>query len=318
MSASPPPPPPAARRRRPAASPALTVLAAAAVASSAPLAAASSHPLASQGAGLTAPYVDTRPPHLVVNTTGLPRVPLDASRTVTRLAFGSCQHHDDPQPYWAQIAARRPDVFVWLGDIHYADQPVFLKLRIPASAERLAWHWDAVVAREEYRAASGAFPIVGVYDDHDMGINDGEEERGGEGGRQAGRQAGRSGAVSPKRRSPAPLATPAAGDKHFNATTRALAQQMLWDFMGQPRDAPIRAQEGVYQHYVLGTAPTRVSERRSAAARDRRWRGTWQKRQLHGDAPSVPPKHAHPTLLPTRPRTNPHSSISTSRVRRCT
>lgn len=170
--AAPHPPPPAARRRRTAA---LTALAAAAAA--APLARASSHPLASQGAGLTAPYVDTRPPHLVVDTADLPRVPLDASKTVTRLAFGSCQHHDDPQPYWAQIAARAPDLFVWLGDIHYADQPVFLKLRIPASAERLAWHWNAVAARPEYRAASGAFPIVGVYDDHDMGINDGARSR---------------------------------------------------------------------------------------------------------------------------------------------
>ena len=52
---------------------------------------------------------------------------LDATRTVTRIAFGSCNKHDKPQDYWRRIRARKPDVWVWLGDIVYADAPVFLK-----------------------------------------------------------------------------------------------------------------------------------------------------------------------------------------------
>ena len=50
-----------------------------------------------------------------------------------------------------------------------------------------------------------------------------------------------------------------AGDRHYNATARTISQQLLWDFMGFSDTSPIRHQEGVYQHYVLGTAPKRVS-----------------------------------------------------------
>ena len=155
-----------------------------------------------------------------LDTAGFPRAPLDAARAVTRLAFGSCNKHDAPQAYWQRIAQRRPDVWVWLGDVVYADVPVLLKLRLPASAERLKAHWDGQLANPHYRAFSAATPVLGIYDDHDYGQND--------------------------------------GDRRYNATARALSQQFLWDFVGEPAGSPRRAQEGVYQHYVLGTAPRRV------------------------------------------------------------
>jgi alkaline phosphatase D len=155
-----------------------------------------------------------------LNTSGFPRAPLDTARAVTRLAFGSCNKHDAPQAYWARVAQRRPDVWVWLGDVVYADVPVLLKLRLPASAERLKAHWDGQLASAHYRAFSAATPVLGIYDDHDYGQND--------------------------------------GDKRYNATARALSQQFLWDFVGEPAGSPRRAQEGVYQHYVLGAAPRRV------------------------------------------------------------
>lgn len=58
---------------------------------------------------------------------------LDSSRVVTRIAFGSCNKHDRDQSYWRRIRDRKPDLWVWLGDIVYADTPVFLKC-VPLSS----------------------------------------------------------------------------------------------------------------------------------------------------------------------------------------
>ena len=134
-------------------------------------------------------YHDTRPAAYKLNTSGLMRAPLDQSKTFSRIAFGSCSKHDRPQHYWNDILARHPDLFVWLGDIHYADIPVLLKIRIPASAERLIDFWNGQLAVPEYRHAVANVPIVGIYDDHDYGAND--------------------------------------GDRTYNATARALSQQFL-------------------------------------------------------------------------------------------
>ena len=155
-----------------------------------------------------------RPDSLRVASGSLARAPLDASRVVTRLAFGSCNKPEEPQGYWDAVRARAPSAWAWLGDVHYADTPVLLKIRIPASAERLAAQWSAQLAAPAYRRFAEAVPVVGVYDDHDYGQND--------------------------------------GDRTYNATARALSQQLLLDFLGEPPSAPRRAQEGVYTHYLLG------------------------------------------------------------------
>jgi len=96
---------------------------------------------------------------------------LDTSRTISRLAFGSCNKHDKSQAYWLDIVRRRPDVFVWLGDIVYADSPVFLKWRIPAAAATLQRYYTAQLASAEYGTLLEAVPVVGVFDDHDAGTN---------------------------------------------------------------------------------------------------------------------------------------------------
>jgi alkaline phosphatase D len=118
------------------------------------------------------------------------------------------------------VLARAPQLWVWLGDIVYADTPVLLKLRIPATAERLKEHWDAQLRLPEYQALLAAVPVVGVYDDHDQGAND--------------------------------------GDRHYNATAHALSQQLFWDFMGEPADSGKRAQSGVYGQWLMGEAPRRI------------------------------------------------------------
>ena len=149
-----------------------------------------------------------------------PRLPLPLDKPISRLSFGSCNKPSKPQGFWERISDRHPDIFVWLGDVHYADRPVFLKWRIPASAEQIRDGYEAQLLAPEYRRFLTAVPVEGVYDDHDYGMND--------------------------------------GDRTFNATARALSQQLLLDFIGEPAESQRRSQSGVYVTHEFGVAPRRV------------------------------------------------------------
>lgn len=81
-----------------------------------------------------------------------------------RLAFGSCNDEERPQPLWGAILAERPDLWLWLGDNIYAD------------TERLAEmqaQYDHLNATPGYQQLKQAVPIDGTWDDHDYGENDG-------------------------------------------------------------------------------------------------------------------------------------------------
>jgi len=42
------------------------------------------------------------------------------SQTFT-ISFGSCNQHDKPQVIWKNVLRNDPDVWIWTGDIVYAD-----------------------------------------------------------------------------------------------------------------------------------------------------------------------------------------------------
>ncbi|QFT77165.1 alkaline phosphatase D family protein [Erythrobacter sp. THAF29] len=96
-------------------------------------------------------------------------VSLSPDATITRLAFGSCNHQLRPQTYWATIAETDPDLFLFIGDNNYGDQ---------------GWDGDAALTtlRKAYKvqaetAELAAFrsqvPMMITWDDHDYGFNDG-------------------------------------------------------------------------------------------------------------------------------------------------
>jgi alkaline phosphatase D len=135
--------------------------------------------------------------------------PVDAERIPIRIAFGSCNHEYEPQTHYDAIAAQRPDLWIWLGDNVYGD----------TSDEReLRDKYAQVLTAPAYRRFVDAVPVVGTWDDHDMGRND--------------------------------------GGRDFAA--RAQNQAVLLDFLGEPLDSPRRRQAGVYARYDLGVAPHKV------------------------------------------------------------
>ena len=80
------------------------------------------------------------------------------------IAFGSCNKTKIDGKMWGAIAENRPDLFIWLGDIIYGDTQDMRLLR--SKYKKLA-------KLPEYKQFAKKTPIIGVWDDHDYGINDG-------------------------------------------------------------------------------------------------------------------------------------------------
>lgn len=87
--------------------------------------------------------------------------------TITRLAYGSCAIHDQPQPIWDVIGEARPDLFAFIGDNIYGDTTDMKVLR-----EKYAM----LAAIPEFGRFRRQVPIVATWDDHDFGVNDGGRE----------------------------------------------------------------------------------------------------------------------------------------------
>lgn len=119
---------------------------------------------------------------------------------VFRIAFGSCSKHDLPQPLWKHIVAENPDVWIWLGDIVYADTKNMDKMKSYYDIQkRIPW----------YQQLLKTCPVIGVWDDHDFGINNG-------------------GASYPM---------------------KTESQALLLDFLDEPAVSPRRKREGVWVSY---------------------------------------------------------------------
>ena len=79
------------------------------------------------------------------------------------IAFGSCNKIDKPQDLWKPILSNNPDLWIWLGDIVYADT---------YDAAELAGELKKLKTQPDYAALDKKANIIGIYDDHDFGKND--------------------------------------------------------------------------------------------------------------------------------------------------
>jgi len=127
----------------------------------------------------------------------------------SRMAFGSCNRQDAPQPLWKPILADRPDLWVWMGDNIYGDSPVMDTLRAKYAKQN---------ANSDYQLLKASTPLIGIWDDHDYGIND--------------------------------------GGKHF--AQKKASRDVMFDFLGVPADAPERKGEGAYSSHTYGEGEHQV------------------------------------------------------------
>lgn len=134
---------------------------------------------------------------------------LPVNNILTKIAIGSCNRQDLDQGIWRNINDEEPDLWIWLGDNIYGDTEDMQRLE------------DKYI-QQKHNFLYGAFrrktPVIGIWDDHDYGVND--------------------------------------GDKNY--PKREASQQLMLDFLDVPKDAPVRSQEGGYQSYVFGSAEKKV------------------------------------------------------------
>lgn len=137
---------------------------------------------------------------------------------LTRLAFGSCSKHDRPQPLWSPISDFQPQLWIWLGDVVYADTKHFPMFWEPSPVSVMKAKYDAQKARPAYHNFSSSTPIIGTWDDHDYGVNNG-------------------------------------GAAYLE---REQSKQLFLDFFDEPKTSARWTRNGVYGAYTFGPAGKRV------------------------------------------------------------
>ena len=89
---------------------------------------------------------------------------LPPAENVFRLSFGSCNNHLEPNALWDDIYNAKPQVFVWGGDIIYADTD---------QVNKIESYYNELAQLPAYAKLASEVPISGTWDDHDYGLNDG-------------------------------------------------------------------------------------------------------------------------------------------------
>ena len=135
------------------------------------------------------------------------KLPLKAP--LQTIAIGSCNRVDKDQTIWNAILQNQPDLWIWLGDNIYADTDDMEAMKAMYLQQK--YH-------PEYQKFRSAVPVIGIWDDHDYGVND--------------------------------------GDKRY--AWKKASQQLLLDFLDVPAKAPVRSQEGAYQSFTFGPKGRRV------------------------------------------------------------
>lgn len=84
-----------------------------------------------------------------------------------KIAFGSCNNQRVDNPFWEQIVSQKPDVWIWGGDIIYSDTE---------DPQVLKDNYNIQKQKPDYKYFTDNVEILGTWDDHDYGVNDGGNE----------------------------------------------------------------------------------------------------------------------------------------------
>jgi alkaline phosphatase D len=134
---------------------------------------------------------------------------LNQIKKLNRLAFASCNKHLRAQPIWKQIANEIPDLFIWGGDNVYADGKGVTEILNAYNIQN---------SSEEYKAFKNVTPIVGTWDDHDYGKNNGGHEY----------------------------------------EFKDLSKKYALDFFEEPQNSPRRTNPGIQTSYIFGEGLEKV------------------------------------------------------------
>lgn len=93
---------------------------------------------------------------------------VDQNRTISRIAFGSCNHQQRHQTIWSVIADHNPELFLMIGDNVYGDY----NYRGEADLDSFERAYRLQASHPEFTAFRESVPMMAGWDDHDFGPND--------------------------------------------------------------------------------------------------------------------------------------------------
>jgi alkaline phosphatase D len=93
-----------------------------------------------------------------------PNQPLKIGKVIEKIGFGSCMDQNYPQPVWKALKSENLDLFIVLGDIVYASVP---------DNKPISKAYLKQIENPDLNEFRSTVPWIGVWDDHDFGINDG-------------------------------------------------------------------------------------------------------------------------------------------------
>lgn len=141
------------------------------------------------------------------------------SEPLRRVAFGSCSRPEKDQAFWRSVGATQPQLWVWTGDIVYADTKRSLKSLLWPELFPYLYspdeHKVAYAMQKNnmyYQEFATKTSIIGMWDDHDFGENN--------------------------------------ADGHF--AHKEVSQKLLLDFLDEPPESARRSRHGVYTSYNVG------------------------------------------------------------------
>ena len=117
------------------------------------------------------------------------------------ISFASCNNQNIPNKLWSPILSHDPDLFIWGGDIIYSDTENMALMRE---------NYKRMKDDMAYSNFRKKIPVIGTWDDHDYGLNDGGA----------------------------------------NYLKKDSAQQLFLDFFDVEPDHPRRNQKGIYELYT--------------------------------------------------------------------
>ena len=110
---------------------------------------------------------------------------------------------------WPFVLQNKPQLWIWLGDNIYGDTE---------DMSLMKQKYDLQKSNPDYKKLRSTCPVIGIWDDHDYGLNDGGKEY----------------------------------------TKRAESQQRMLEFLDEPTGSPRWKREGAYASYVYGEKDRQV------------------------------------------------------------
>jgi alkaline phosphatase D len=125
-------------------------------------------------------------------------------KVLQKFIFASCNREFLPQPLWPLMTAEKAQLFIWGGDNIYGDKKPF--------KDQIKKKYQIQNNIHGYKLFKATLPIIGIWDDHDYGKNNG-------------------------------------GADYKN---KELNREYLLDFLEVEKGAPVRKRDGVYQAFTFG------------------------------------------------------------------